>query len=189
MTLDTLLQAIRAFLIAACELTARPDDSVVFADAAADRPPLPYLTVKVIADGVEVEGPFLEVVDDGLGGEVERSSTLQRATISVQGYGRDTFVWLQMARARMSSELFADLADPIELVAMSPVLDVSDLIDTQIERRFSCDLTVAYCATFDAVDPDGDPLAAETGIVESTLVSHPSPDFVFDSTHDLTGAS
>lgn len=106
------------------------------------RPPLPFLTYSFtildLADGMEenVYRPTGYAVTGG-----------RTATLSIVGYGEGTDDWL--ARLGMSTQA---APEAITLENLSPILDISEFDETNIEARFAKDFTVFYRLTLE--DPD-----------------------------------
>lgn len=184
---EEILQGVRAYLL---EATGNAGDHsrVIPADVAqANRPALPYLTVKILSAG-HVEAAEDVVVDDG-GIIKSRHTSSEYATVSVQGYGNATFAWLQMARKRLGQDRYRRVAEDagVHLRNAAPVEDISAYVDTQTERRWLLELEAAYCAVLDEEATVDEPLAAETADIGNTFTSDAGAS-ALTTTHDLTGA-
>lgn len=144
-TRETVLQAARDLCQALATGTALTDSQVIPADDDGTRPALPYLTCKVTT-----------IVQQGTTERRDKWATgtsLARhhhggflASVSIQGYGAGSDEWME--RIRLHLDDFA--AETIETSAgvsfawCTDVTDLSALLDTSIEPRFSMDLFVSF---------------------------------------------
>lgn len=136
---DDIEQGVRVwFKTAIAGLT---DAQVIPSDDKGPRPPLPYLTVKVTThdtpEGVD-EGRY---IDNGPGDADWRAKGERRATVDVQAHdaaGTSTAAgWLEDAAIRL---IRPDVQAVLNTAGLTVInqgtpLDVSSLLDTQIERR------------------------------------------------------
>ena len=180
---DEILDAVHDYLVGA---TAAPAAKIRRADDSGTRPSPPYLTVKVLTAG-HVAASDEAVVDDG--GIKARHTSIEHATVSVQGYGTDTFLWLTQAKNRMGLDRYLRVAMDQGVTLRSPgvIEDLTAFVDTQHERRWLLEFEAAYAVVLDEEEPDGEHLAAQTADVGHTLEGD-AGDLVDTTTHDLTGA-
>lgn len=135
MVRETILQDVRGALKAALGLS---DAQVIVApDNAGPRPPLPYLTVRVLADDRlgEVEDVRVQATSFG--------EATREASVSVQGFGEEARDWLK----RFELRLHRDLTEHCSLRASGQVLDLSAWLDTAAEIRSELPLVATYRLT------------------------------------------
>lgn len=106
------------------------------------KPALPFLTVLLSALG-QTEG-LTAVVDGNADGD--RVLRYEYGTVSIQGYGLPTRRWLSALLVSLDlDELTAPLAAAgIDLSELGGVSDLSGLLDTSNQPRFSLDLRIRY---------------------------------------------
>lgn len=139
----SILQGVRGWLKMAATLT---DAQVIPADDVGPRPPLPYLTVRVIAPDLPVgEDEVVWALDEDDLPTATVHGT-RRATISVQGFGAGVEEWLSVARLALSSDAgIAQLnAAGINLIPSGSPRDISRLLETAIEYRVIWDLEAIF---------------------------------------------
>lgn len=155
-TRDDILNGVRAWFVAAIPaLTDTPasassPNQIIHADAKGGRPSLPYLTVKVTVGDGTVGTDEVRHADTGPGASTWRVRGERFATVSLQGHDTadttTTSGWLEDAVLRITRpdvEAVIDAAG-LSVITTGSVLDVSDLLDSQIERRYQRDLEVRY---------------------------------------------
>jgi hypothetical protein len=190
---DEILEGVRAWFIAAIpEITNEPataaaPNQIIPEDSKGPRPAPPYLTVKVSAadtpDGVDEH----RHADDGVGGVEWRSKGERGAVVDVQGFdthgATTTAGWIEDAVLRLTRPDVAAVLDAagLSVVNRGSTLDVSALLDTEIERRHLRSFELRYAVrdaaaagveleTVEAVfefrhrDGDPDPLPVEIEI-------------------------
>lgn len=144
-----LLRAVRGWLKAAVQ-PALADAQIIPADDKGPRPALPYLTVKLTTQhqrmGEDERG--VEVLDAGEPGErVELTVTgARRAVLQVRGFGEAPGDWLAAAELALSDpQVVMELgALGVGVRSLGGIIDVSALLDTKIEARWSQDYEITY---------------------------------------------
>ena len=143
---EEVLQVVRGYVKAySVTGTARTDKQVVVADDKAPRPPKPYVTVKVMVfdtpDGFDEEIPY-----DLRGTPQQRQRGQRNGTVSIQGYGAETSGWLErLALQHMLPDGRATLeTGKIFMEPLGGIINVSTLVGTEIEPRFSRDFAFTY---------------------------------------------
>lgn len=157
---ETLIQSARQWVATVMGWT--PDEAaskVVPADRGpvkGSRPDLPFLMLNIVSFGRIVGTDERANLAAGRRVKGER-----RGTLSFIGYGGETSDWLEMLGLNI------DLApDPLSVVAISQINDVSIQTGTSIEYRFNRDFPIAYGVLTDP-DPNGfTPATSVTGTVE-----------------------
>lgn len=147
---EDLLQAARGAIKAALTLT---DAQVIPADDKGPRPPLPYLTVKITTAGGS-SGYHPEDIPgcDGVTGDpTTKGRASYVATASVQGFGATAAGWLDELPLRLRRPAVLDTLATVAVRPLGGVVDVSALLDTEIEHRYALDLEVAYAVEDDPV--------------------------------------
>jgi hypothetical protein len=104
------------------------------------RPPLPFLTYEFMLvdmpNGMDEEVPL----DDGYGITGGRM-----ATLVMTGYGTGAEELL----TRLALAARPPLTDPLTIINLGPLLDISTLDETTIEPRYTKDFTVLYRLNFE----------------------------------------
>jgi hypothetical protein len=140
---DTILQAVRALCKAIAADTALTDYQVIPADEDGTRPDLPYLTVRV---GAVVGVGSGDVMDKWTAGTslTRTHEGFRRASVSIQGYGAGSEEWLESIRLRLGEYAVSGLETTwkVSFCDVGETLDLSAMLDTAIEPRFSLDLFV-----------------------------------------------
>jgi hypothetical protein len=186
-TRDDILQGVRTWFKTA--ITGLTDAQIIPHDSKGPRPPLPYLTVKVVTadapDGVDESGHF----DVGPGDSEWRAKGERAAVVDVQGHdttGTTTAAgWLEDAAIRLQRPDVQAVLDTagLSIVNRGTVLDVSALLDTEIERRHLRSFEVRYTLR------DTGPGLPEAVVVEVDPIvlerydNHPDP-LIIDVTVD-----
>lgn len=176
---EDILQGVRSWLMLAATLT---DDQVIVANDGGPRPELPYLTVLVLVADIQVGE---DEVIRGLSGATPTVKVrgTRRATVSVQAFGAAAEEWLVLARLglRLPTVQADLLSSGLSIEPQGAPRDISRVLDTGIESRFTWDLdvlygvesdtetetaagTVAMTTIFEDVSPDPDPLTVTTTI-------------------------
>jgi hypothetical protein len=144
-TRETILQATRDLCQALATGTTLTDSQVIPSDDDGTRPQLPYLTCKV-----------LSVASQGTTEKRDKWSTgtsLSRhhnggfvASVSIQGYGAGSDEWLERIRLHLddyAAEVI-ETASGVSFMYATDVQDLSAMLDTSIEPRFTMDLFVSF---------------------------------------------
>lgn len=147
---ETILQAVREWLKTAATLT---DSQVRVSEDRAVKPSSDFLTVKVTSPGIRV-GHDEKVNAESGGTPTVAITGERRASVSIQGFGADTFGWLETAELSLSLESIQNAiqADGVTIVSSGSVSDVSDLVDTAFESRYLLEVEVRYRITGDTVN-------------------------------------
>lgn len=138
------LQAVRAWVKLLGDSGGLTDAQVRVAEDSGPRPDLPYLTVRITADvavGEPTEHRALSGSDP-----IVYYVQHRRLTVSVQGYGPTSSVWLERACALRASPASQALlvAQGVTLRPSGGLVNITELLDNAFEARFSQDLTVDY---------------------------------------------
>ncbi len=138
-----LLSAARTLAISVGGAT---DAKVIHAGAKGPRPPKPYLTVRLLTPGGGAHGPAERIDSLAAGVPQARMRERREATVSFQGYGTDSGAWLDAIQAGLDSpaSLTAQATAGVAAILLTPVKDISALLDTEEEDRFSMELTLRY---------------------------------------------
>lgn len=146
---ETLVAAGRALLVAVVPASS---GHVINAGSKGPRPAKPYVTVRCTSPG-GLLGPA-ERVDglDGGGVPITRMRQRREASVSFQAYGIDAADWLDAMQLNIDSEasLAAQALSSIAAVLQTPVTDISTLLDTAEEGRYSLELRFRYIEQGDA---------------------------------------
>lgn len=147
---EDILQGIRTWLKASESLT---NAQIIPSDDDGPRPPLPYLTVKVLTADAEIGHDEDIRALDGGGLPTIKARGERRATVSVQAYGTAAEAWLSTAllKRRLPSIQEILIGAGLTIEPLGPIRDISRLVDTSFEARFSLDLEVTYQLESDAV--------------------------------------
>jgi hypothetical protein len=143
---DDLLAAARTLLITVGGAT---DAKVIHAGAKGPRPEKPYVTVRLTTPGAAVgAAERLDSLDED-DAPVVAMRERREASLSIQGYGADSFAWLDaLERGLDSPASLAAQADlGVSAVLLTPTDDISAMLDTAEETRFSLELTLRYRLT------------------------------------------
>jgi hypothetical protein len=123
-----------------------PANKIVLRDVAGPRPEPPYVTLGWNTLGQstgEVERQVFEVGAN----TVVRHTGPRTATLSIQGYGEVTSDWMEEFKLQLGdvqvTRILATTAG-CSVYDSGSVQDITALLDTSRERRYSLDLTVAY---------------------------------------------
>lgn len=156
---ENILQAVREWFKSAIALT---DAQIIPADDKGTRPPLPYLTVKVITADIPLgTDELIREVNGVTDVPTVRSRGLRFATVSINGFGADTAGMIEVATLRLGYDsILRQLADAGLAVINrgAGVTDLSVLIDTEIEPRFQRDFEISYSV----LDTDAEDLVEAT---------------------------
>ena len=161
---DQILIGTRAWLI---EATGLPGGQVIPADDPGTRPPLPYLTIQIITSDVPdawEERSYSVNEDTGdLDGQIIGYRT---GSIQVDGYGRGAIDHLTTARLKLRATPIRRIlrAHNLSTRKEGGIQDVSQLVDDEIEKRFTCDFAVSYAVTLkDAIEGAAVPMEKYEG--------------------------
>jgi len=189
-TRDEILQAVRAWFVAAIpEIVASSTDAtaphqIIKHDAKGPRPGLPYLTVKVSTadEGVGVDEVRHADVGGGSPPEISewRARGERAGVIDIQGHDAQGATvaagWLECAVTRLTRpdiEAIIDAAG-LTIVNRGTVLDVSALLDEEIERRHLRTIEVRY-GVRDSGPGLPELLTTETSMTFERYDDHPDP--------------
>lgn len=138
-----LLAAARALAIAVGGAT---DAKVIHAGALGPRPEKPYLTVRLLTPGGGAHGPAERFDTLVLGVPQVSMRERREATASFQGYGVESGAWLDALQLGLDSpaSLAAQATAGVAALLLTPVKDMSELLDTEEETRFSLELTLRH---------------------------------------------
>lgn len=144
--LSDIEDGVRAWLVAAGASGGVPNAAraVIIADQDAVRPPLPYLTVKVILYDVQV-GEDEDLVDDEA--TPRWSARGQRTgTVSVNAYGTTAAGWLERAKLMLRAPSTHTIltAAGLTIRPVGGTNNLSALLDDATEARFQQDFAVDY---------------------------------------------
>lgn len=137
---ETILQAVRAWHIAACGYAS---DHVIPAGGKGARPSLPYLSVRL---GPATGGGFDERREHANG---RRIYAVRRVTVAVQAYGKASHdladVLEQPVLALVDPTIAAALsAAGISIVDNGGVTPIPTMLDTEIEERYMREYVIAF---------------------------------------------
>jgi len=142
---DTIGQAMRDIIKSATSLA---DGKVIFAEqngVIGPRPAKPYITVKVGAipdDGLD------EIQDKWTSGAtlVRYQRGARRASISVQGFGTGTDDYLELVRTGLQNNAIRAIMLSTGCQFQNPgtILNLTDMLDSSFEQRFSLDMDCYY---------------------------------------------
>lgn len=141
---EALLQKVREWLI---HVTGLSGGRVIPSDDAGTRPQLPYLTVTVSVSDIEEGTDETHFDYDASDDELDVSVTMdRRATASINAYGRRGATLLAAAQRSLSKPSVQSVLDDLKIgvEANSDIQDVSELVDSEREKRFVRDFDVRY---------------------------------------------
>ena len=149
---DQILIAVRGWLLQA---TGLDGSSVRPADDSGTRPDLPYITIQTVLQGVEDGRPEKLPGLNGLDEIVENVRAELTGTVQLDAYGRGGDQLLTIATMRLQTTAIQQYlaGQMITLEPTGGINDLSILVDNEIEKRFSRDLTLHYTLNF--TDPVG----------------------------------
>ena len=180
---DDLLSAARALLIA---VTSAEVGQVINAGAKGPRPDLPYLTVRLTSPGGTTQGPA-ERLDRVLATVPQVAMQERReASISVQAFGKEALDWLDNMHLLIDSplSLLTQASNFISAMAVAPPSDISVLLDTIEESRYSFEMLFRYRAKSDPADQT-ELLTADVSLEVERFADDPDK-LDYDFTIDLT---
>lgn len=142
---DAITQAVRAWLKTSAALT---DAQCIVADRDGPRPPLPYLTVKVLVsdDPVGMDEP----IDGTVGDDAVRYVVGERrATVSIQGFGEQTSEWLEQAHIGLGRDAIKALltSHGVTIVPMGGASNLSAFLNTGTQPRYLFEVEAYYRLT------------------------------------------
>ena len=174
--------AVRAWLVLAGAMAGipNPDRAVIFADQDGTRPPMPYLTVKLLSPSSLI-GEDEEWVDDADPPQHHVRGN-RFATVSVQAFGATAYDWLDLAvlRLRAPSVRALNVAAGIAVQPITPVTDLSRLRDQATERRWNQDFRVDFVRQTGALEREA-MVELEQVVVEEQWDGEPSERVVTDT--------
>lgn len=172
---ETVFQLVRTAIKDALSLT---DAQVIRADprASSARPPLPYLTVKVVAADVRAGVDEL-IATRGAGDAADyRARGLRRMTLSIQGFGGDTAAgWLEDFTLALALPTTVDQLrlGGVQLRDITGSSDAARLLDTAFESRVLREYEALYIAQT-ASDADAG-IEADQAQVTNTYTGSDAP--------------
>ncbi len=124
---------------------------VILANEKGMRPPIPYLTVNIQAADQNRHIRDEAVRDIAAGAPTVKQRGTRRAVAFVQGFGDLTHEWLSLAQATLPQPAIQAQLDlsGFSVLTNEPILDVSSLVDTEIEGRYARDFTLNYLVETD----------------------------------------
>ena len=174
---DALYVALLAWIHAGLALAGEPTAATVKvvaddAESGGTRPPVPYLTCKIIEWDTPL-GLTASIVH-GLGGRV--ISRNRQGALSLQGFGPQTRPWLEALALVLDDPSIIDLllASGLVLTAESGITDVSALMGTAFEPRYARDIRVDYTATLSPI-PFAEAVTAIVGVTLERYDAHLDP--------------
>ena len=141
-TRKIITQTVRDWFKAALGLT---DSQIIPADDKGPRPPLPYLTVKVITADIPVGVD--ESIREATTVPTVRGRGHRSGSVSVQGFGEDSAGWLEVAALRLRYDSIQRLLCDAGITVINRgggVSDISALVDTEIEPRYLREFEISY---------------------------------------------
>lgn len=175
---EELIQGIRAWLQAA-QATPLTDAQVIKADTSNVRPPIPYLTVRILAFDIVVGTDERRSGVDGGGIPTVSVRGQRRATVTVRAFGDLATDWLAEAKASLyrdaPAQILKDAGLAVNLLG-SGQANIAAVLADETELRSTQDLDVAY--TYESAEDTG--IELTTFEMELTLESDVSPDLVVD---------
>lgn len=135
---EDLVQHIRTWARLELGMTeAEAADKIIPAERGAlkgSRPPLPFLEIAVQQVGRPIGTDEERVKTTG-----KKRRGTREGSVRITGYGEETADWLEWLTGTDHS-----LTTPLSIVQMSPVFDISQLFETNLEYRFVKDFYLAY---------------------------------------------
>jgi len=156
---ETILQQVRSFVKQILTLT---DAQIIVGNEQGSRPPLPYMAVFInsidIQEGQDQELRYIDE-DDNPAVQIRGS---RRATVNIQAFGADAEEWLTALCLSLQSPVTRAISDELDLsmVRLGSTMDLSSLLDTSIQKRFSQDFEVYYY-----LNSEGEALVAPEQVV------------------------
>jgi hypothetical protein len=135
--------AVRAWLVAAGADggISSPDAKVIIADQDAARPPLPYVTVKVLVYDVQEKEDETWVDEDGN----RNVRGLRTGTVSLNAYGATAEGWLERAHLLLGMPSVLAILNGIALRPRpGGINNLSGVLDGATQARFQRDYAVDY---------------------------------------------
>lgn len=176
MTRNALETAVRAWLVATGAQSGIPnaDSAVIFADEDGVRPPLPYLTVRVLVYDVDVHvDERIDKVDEDDAPTWE-SRGLRTGTVAVNSYGAGGEAWLERAAFMINAPSSQAVLQPAGVVIRTNggINNLSGLLDDGTEVRFERDFSVDYERRASETEVEG-LVELETVVHEDTFAGSP----------------
>lgn len=135
------------------DVTDCPANKCILRDLAAPRPEPPYVTFGWNTLGQATGQTERQVLDVGAN-TVVRHVGPRTATLSIQGYGEITSDWMEQFKLHLGDVQTTRILAEGALCSVydsGTIQDITALLDTSRERRYSLDLEVAYNAIQDRV--------------------------------------
>ena len=150
---DQILIGTRAWLI---EATGLPGGQVIPADDSGTRPPLPYLTIQIITSDVPDAWEEKTHSTNATTGDLDEQIVGYRTgSVQVDGYGRGAIDYLTTARLKLRATPVRNILREHNLSTRKEggIQDISQLVDDEIEKRYTCDFALSYAVTLkDAIE-------------------------------------
>lgn len=140
---ETLIQQVRSFVK---QILSISDEQIIFGNESTVRPPLPYMAIFInsidIQEGQDQELRYIDE-DDNPAVQIRGS---RRATVNIQAFGEDSEEWLTELCLSLQSPVTRKVLDTLDLsmARFGPTIDLSGILDTSIQKRFSQDFEVYY---------------------------------------------
>lgn len=128
------------------EITGCPSNAVIARDPNAPRPTPPYVVMGWTALGV-YQGEAERIVMEVDGVTVERVKTPRGGTLSIQGYGEVTSDWIEDFKLSLDDteeSRLTESAAGVSIYSSGGMRDITQLVQSALERRYTLDLDVTY---------------------------------------------
>ena len=150
---DQILIAVRAWLKEATDL---PADQIVPADDSGTRPDLPYITVQIVSSDIPAGWDERVWSVNDITGDLDQNIIgRRRGSVQIDGYGRGAYDQLSQAGLSLRLTPIRRLLRNRKLSVRKEggIQDVSQLVDDEIEKRFTRDFAISYAVTYaDAIE-------------------------------------
>ena len=144
-TREDLIQVVRTWLQGSQAVTLT-DAQVIKADGKEARPPLPYLTVRLISYDVKVGDDERRTGLSGGGDPVASVRGQRRASVTVQAFGDLATEWVTEATAALRRESIREIliASGVAIQPLTGQTNIAAVLADQTELRSSDDFDRAY---------------------------------------------
>ena len=115
------------------------EDKLIWSNGNGERPPLPYLTMKIDSITQIGQDDITEPADDG----VVTFWNNREFTLSLQGFGEESIIELERIYNAIKLEEIHILAmsKDLYIIESMPIQDITELLDSQyFEQRYSMDI-------------------------------------------------
>ena len=158
---DQILIAVRAWLKEAADLDG---DQIVPADDSGTRPGLPYITVQIVSSDIPASwDEKIQKINEVTGDINENIIGRRRGSVQIDGYGRGAYGQLSQAGLSLRLTPIRRLLRDRKLSVRKEggIQDVSQLVDDEIEKRFTRDFAISYAVTYAEAIEDAAPALDE----------------------------